>query len=231
MLLALLALTSLSGSLVAETSSIYQIELIMFQRFQGGENETWPSETAAPEQMQSVRTLYSNVSAPTPAEVPAQLTPAAASLSIEQTVVTEPADVEILDDADLTMGPMAYSLKRKGYLVPVHIGWRQHVKPWKSHDWSWIETDTIQGNIRVTRQRFLHLDTDLLITDLETGEQFAFKDSRKMRRDEFHHIDHPRGGILINVQRWTPPETETNQLELGPIESSPGIQNNAPQTP
>lgn len=60
----------------------------------------------------------------------------------------------------------------------------------------------VDGSVRLLMGRFLHLDTDLAYTvTLENGElgSYRMQGRRRMRRDELHHIDSPRMGILARV--------------------------------
>lgn len=62
----------------------------------------------------------------------------------------------------------------------------------------------VDGSVRLLMGRFLHLDTDMAYTvTLETGElgSYRMQTRRRMRRDELHHIDSPRMGILARVQK------------------------------
>ena len=62
-----------------------------------------------------------------------------------------------------------------------------------------IRTTTINGTIKVSLGRFLHMDAHLVYTDTETGTSYGMAQSRKMRSRELHYIDNQRFGILTRI--------------------------------
>ena len=58
----------------------------------------------------------------------------------------------------------------------------------------------------MTRGRFLHLDTDLLLRAPDSSQTYRVQLSRRMRSDELHYVDHPKLGILIRAERYLPEE-------------------------
>jgi hypothetical protein len=92
----------------------------------------------------------------------------------------------------------------------------------------------LQGVIRVYRERYLHLDADLLYSGSRddyrmaptgaaaqdsasapaslAGEVlysplFRLTESRRMRSGELHYLDHPAFGILATITPYEPPST------------------------
>lgn len=62
----------------------------------------------------------------------------------------------------------------------------------------------VDGSVRLLMGRFLHLDADLGYTvNRENGElgSYRLQERRRMRRDELHHLDSPRMGLLVRVQK------------------------------
>ncbi|MGB5614584.1 MAG: CsiV family protein, partial [Sedimenticolaceae bacterium] len=102
--------------------------------------------------------------------------------------------------AGKSLGPMAYSLKKKGMIIHDHLAWRQKPGGRNSDTWYWMGDGRLSGLIRVTRGRYLHLDTDLVLIDSNTGQPYRIKLHRRMRSDELHYVDHPRLGILIRAR-------------------------------
>lgn len=62
-----------------------------------------------------------------------------------------------------------------------------------------INTNIVNGTIKVRLGRFLHMDTRLVFTDEQTGQSFRLAQSRKMRSGELHYIDNPRFGLLTQI--------------------------------
>ncbi len=117
------------------------------------------------------------------------------------------------------LGPVAYTLRQKGMVVHKHLSWRQTPGRRNSDTWHRLDGTRLNGLIRVTRGRFLHLDTDLLLKDQDSPEIYRVQLSRRMRSEELHYIDHPKLGIIIRAERYVPPEnppaTETGGAASG----------------
>jgi len=62
-----------------------------------------------------------------------------------------------------------------------------------------VKTSTINGTIKVRLGRFLHMETLLVYTDVESQQGFRLSQSRKMRSRELHYIDNPRFGLLTRI--------------------------------
>ena len=61
----------------------------------------------------------------------------------------------------------------------------------------------IDGTVALLAGRFLHLDAEMIYTQADPlGElrSFRLKERRRLRRDELHHLDSPRIGILARAQ-------------------------------
>lgn len=59
----------------------------------------------------------------------------------------------------------------------------------------------VEGSVSLLQSRYLHLDVDLRYTESGNSSQFALSERRRMRRDELHHLDSPKLGVLARVQR------------------------------
>lgn len=58
----------------------------------------------------------------------------------------------------------------------------------------------IDGTIALTAGHYLHLDVDMIYT--QTGNaSYRLHENRKMMRDELHHLDSPKLGVLARVSR------------------------------
>ena len=63
---------------------------------------------------------------------------------------------------------------------------------------------TVDGTVALLLGRFLHLDADLIYSQTDqTGAlgSYRLKERRRMRRNELHHLDSPRLGLLARVQK------------------------------
>jgi len=62
----------------------------------------------------------------------------------------------------------------------------------------------VDGTVTLLASRYLHLDAELVYTQADpSGElrSFRLKERRRLKRDELHHLDSPRLGILVRAQR------------------------------
>lgn len=153
----------------------YDIEIVIFERFGNENSEHWAQDPGAPDIGKAVGDL------------------SRAALSGPQAVV--------LDADSRQLGPAAYTLKRRGAVVHAHQRWRQDVADRNSPNWYRIGNQTVNGLIRVTRGRYLHLDTDLLLQRPGTSQSWRIQLHRRMRSGELHYVDHPMLGILIRADR------------------------------
>lgn len=106
--------------------------------------------------------------------------------------------------ASLAAGPAsrrlnsaAGKLSGKGHRILFHQAWRQTAGGRRSNRWFGIDGPGLTGVVRLTRGRYLHVDTDLTVGGIRT------RDHRRMRSGELHHIDHPRVGILVRVDVYS----------------------------
>ncbi|MBI3170962.1 MAG: hypothetical protein HYZ32_00020 [Hydrocarboniphaga effusa] len=63
---------------------------------------------------------------------------------------------------------------------------------------------TVDGTVALLLGRFLHLDADLVYTQTSSAGtlgSYQLKERRRMRRNELHHLDSPRLGLLARVQK------------------------------
>ncbi|QKT02375.1 peptidoglycan binding protein CsiV [Ectothiorhodospiraceae bacterium 2226] len=82
----------------------------------------------------------------------------------------------------------------------------------------------VEGVLRLVLSRFLHIEADLLYyrpqprpqaAVFEQDEEeltpslaaFRMIESRRMRSGEIHYLDHPLFGVIVSVQRYTPPRS------------------------
>ena len=170
LLLFLLVVTS-----AAVQADVYDFEIVVFERPNGGANEFWPAEPGEPDRSIAKGRLNS----------------AGAS-----------GGVTLLPASAKALGPSVYTLKKKGMIIHDHLAWRQKTRGRNSNTWYWIGGGRLSGLIRMSRGRYLHLDTDLILRDAVSSQPYRIKLHRRMRSDELHYVDHPRLGILIRAKRF-----------------------------
>ncbi len=65
----------------------------------------------------------------------------------------------------------------------------------------------VDGWVSLMAGRYLHLDTSFVYTEAaEDGQLRSYRlhERRRLRRDEVHHLDSPRLGLLVRAQRADP---------------------------
>lgn len=58
----------------------------------------------------------------------------------------------------------------------------------------------IDGTVALTAGHYLHLDVDMLYSQ-SSGVSYRLHENRKLMRDELHHIDSPKLGVLARVTK------------------------------
>jgi hypothetical protein len=115
------------------------------------------------------------------------------------------------------------------YSVVFHKAWRQPVFDKTSavaypvHSVADNGRSNIEGSVRLIRERFLHLDADLLMVpagsrsvamepdSLQTTPVFALREKRRIKSNTVHYFDHPRFGMIATVTPYYSPE-EAQQI-------------------
>ena len=58
----------------------------------------------------------------------------------------------------------------------------------------------LSGQIALSRGRYLHLTLDLgLSTGDRSGQRYVLRQTRRMRSNERHYIDHPKFGVIALI--------------------------------
>jgi hypothetical protein len=103
----------------------------------------------------------------------------------------------------LTLGDLARRLQSSpNHRLLAHQSWRQPgLGPSSAKPVALVQTlegtGTLFGTITLIRRRYLHADVDLWFETGDTLEQARMQQSRRMRSDELHYLDHPRLGVII----------------------------------
>jgi hypothetical protein len=182
------ALLLLADNVVAQQSvtgmTSYDVELIVFRQLSSGAtNEEWSSEAAG--------------SGPADPSGDAQA---------EAAPMTAPtATFPSLPPAKMKLNNIEDTLRRsKRYQPLAHFGWTQPGYP--RNDARFIPLDAVigtsnsglSGRIALARGRYLHLTLDLVLTG-EDGQRYVLQQTRRMRSNERHYIDHPKFGVIALI--------------------------------
>jgi Peptidoglycan-binding protein, CsiV len=118
------------------------------------------------------------------------------------------------------------------YRVLFHRVWRQaaydrgHAVGYPVHTSAASGRDSLTGTITLLKERYLHLDVDLLLTtggnapaayQSGTGSLPVYRlaEKRRIRSNELHYFDHPRFGVIARV---TPYQEAEEQAAPGSVE-------------
>lgn len=118
-------------------SSPYDIEIVLFERVESDQQEQWPETAEVPDFSLAVGDL-SNPG-------------------------LEGDGAILLPESQRQLGPAVFSLEQKGARIHAHQAWRQDIQDRDSHTWYRIGNERLNGLVRVSKGRYLHLDTDLML--------------------------------------------------------------------
>ncbi|HEU4655510.1 MAG TPA: CsiV family protein [Steroidobacteraceae bacterium] len=171
----------------------YDVELVIFKNLSSNETpEQWGLESADANERMSI---------------PDDEAPADAAAA-----PTSPApanDFPALPSSKFKLGGIEDTLRRaRGYQVIAHIGWTQPGFPRDSARFLNINsfvppTTGLTGQVALSRGRYLHLTLDLVYSPPsaagQPSERYVLQQSRRMRSNERHYIDHPKFGVVAVI--------------------------------
>ena len=172
-----------------QTESLYDIEVVIFERFGQGGDEHWPVEPGEPNRSLAI-----------------------GNLSNSQAL----GDGILLKNEEQQFRATVYTLKKKGALIHAHLRWRQDVKGRNSNTWYLIGNQRLKGLLRISKGRYLHIDTDLLLQQPGNEQTYRIQLHRRMRSAEVHYLDHPKIGLIVRADRF---EVETEENLEPPAET------------
>ena len=131
-----------------------------------------------------------------------------------------------------TLENISYALEHSGrHSVLFHRAWRQlaydkaEAVAYPVHSFSENGRDSIEGVIKLVRERFLHLDVNLQLmftaagaNDLYSGAPasepaFELSETRRIKSNILHYFDHPRFGMIARVTPYVPAGASTSEEE------------------
>ena len=212
-----LFLPSLSFSRDSEPVPWYDVEIIVFARNSAGagSTENWPDSPAIPNMEEAARLQ---------------------NIAGDQNILAP--EYTVLPKSEWKLGTELKRLKRtRGRLVPlIHTAWRQPVLSINATRPLYIrspgnisgEIPHMDGIIKVSVKRYLHIEVDFLIRELRSTtsaesrlfgsifNSYRFTGHRRMRSKELHYIDHPKMGVLMLITPYEAPEpVVTPEFEEG----------------
>jgi hypothetical protein len=126
-----------------------------------------------------------------------------------------------LDGSVYQLNNLSYGLRHSsGYAVLFHKAWRQvaydrnRAVAYPVHSSANTGRYSIEGTVKLVRERYLHLDVDLLMsTQGDSGARFQLREKRRIKSNTVHYFDHPRFGIIANVTPYLSPEAALENVE------------------
>jgi len=219
MLAGLALLPAMAGS--ADAPSLYDVEVIVFS-----------NRSAADDGEQMIAS-------------PANAAPAGSVFPAGQ--FTE------LDPQSYTMNSISSTLaSAPGYHVLFHHAWRQlaydrtNAADYPVHSLADNSHDSVTGTITLIRERYLHLDVDLLLTSAGSSAPVLYSagpgnapawrlsEKRRIRSGELHYFDHPRFGVIVRVTPYVSPDQPTAppaEEEVLPEDVQVPVEEEVPVTP
>lgn len=190
---ALLSVGSAAAQQPAATPS-YDVELLIFRNLsERGTPEQWSVEATGAGQRLSITEDDQGSSEAVEAPPPTAPT------------VTFPA----LPAAKMKLNAIEESLRRnRGYQLLAHVGWTQPGFARNGAKYLSLSSlapgsSGLQGQIALTRGRYLHLTLDLVLDAAaaqgESPQRFVLRQTRRMRSNERHYIDSPKFGVIAVV--------------------------------
>lgn len=168
----------------------YEVELVIFQHLSGSASpEEWGLEAR---------------NAGVQAEIPDE--EASPFQTSTPTVAAATTGFPALPAAKYKLTAVEETLRRsRNYRPLAHFGWTQPGfarSDAKSFPISALIGDAsgLTGQIALSRGRYLHLTLDLVFEPVDAGGQrFVLRQTRRMRSNERHYIDHPKFGVIAVI--------------------------------
>lgn len=189
----LAALISVGSALAQQSAPVqsYDVELLIFRNLAGRETpENWGIEAAGAAQRLSIP---DDDSSGMPAEAPAIAAPS----------VTFPP----LPASKMKLTAIEETLRRsRSYQPLAHIGWTQPGFARNSAKYLSLNSlvpgsSGLQGQVALSRGRYLHLTLDLVLDSTASGDgsRYVLRQTRRMRSNERHYIDSPKFGVIAII--------------------------------
>ena len=192
---ALLALALIVGSASAQPAATalqsYDVELVIFRTVAANATtEQWSAENGGAKQ----DVVVADEDAPS------------AAVAAVAPVTTSTESFPDLAQGKFKLTAVEESLRRsRNYQVLGHFGWTQPGFPRTEAHYMSITPQVLQGSgltgqVAVSRGRYLHLTLDLALeSPSDPGQRYVLQQTRRMRSNERHYIDHPKFGVIALI--------------------------------
>jgi hypothetical protein len=120
-------------------------------------------------------------------------------------------------------------LRQSGsYAVLFHRAWRQPAYDnadavgYPVHATTANGRNSIEGSVRLIRERFLHLDAELLMLSGNTPQAapvFELREKRRIKSNVVHYFDHPHFGMIATVTPYYSP-AEAQQIQADSVKET-----------
>lgn len=147
--------------------------------------------------------------------------PAADAIALDDATRLSAAGIRILPESDFALQDQWARLRGSAQFRPlVRLAWTQTDPPSEGGPSLQLRqgsvfsvtdaqglgsflTTPVDGSVALRLSRFLHLDVDVALNEARGMGAVAYrlKDRRRMRRDELHHLDSPKLGVLAKVTK------------------------------
>lgn len=112
---------------------------------------------------------------------------------------------EELTRSNYALNNEADKLKRRGYEILYHNAWLEQFSPNTASTLLVVDPlGAFEGTVHIERQRYLHVSPDINYYLSDGAEQpgtvIRMHESRRMRSEELHYIDHPVLGMLVHFR-------------------------------
>jgi hypothetical protein len=166
----------------------YDVELLIFRNLSGKETpESWGVEATSASQRLAIPDEESGA-----AEAPAPTAPT--------------ANFPVLPASKMKLTAIEETMRRSRTYQPVaHIGWTQpgfarNAAKYLSVGSLVPGSSGLQGQIALSRGRYLHLTLDLVYdAQGESPQRYVLRQTRRMRSNERHYIDSPKLGVIAVI--------------------------------
>lgn len=180
------------GSASAQQAGLqsYDVELVIFRNPAGSSNSEDFSAPAG---------TVSQSASPSDEEE-------TAGAAVESTpAATATENFPALPASKMKLTAIAEQLRRgRGYQTLAHFGWTQPGFPRTEAHYMSIDSKVaagsgLSGRVALSRGRYLHLTLDVALEPGASGERYVLRQTRRMRSNERHYIDHPKLGVIALI--------------------------------
>ena len=195
LLIGCVALTLAGSSMALAEVQIYDVEVVIFSNQNSGDDgERWPTSVS------------DDISAP--------------GFVAQGQISERPA-------SSFQLGGIAYELTQaRGYTVLLHTAWRQPAYDSRNAIGYPVDTSVqngarrLAGRINLVRERYLHLDVDLLLSSAGSPV-YELRERRRIKKSgTVHYFDHPRFGMIAIVTPYRSPQMQQQRLEEEELEAA-----------